>query len=178
MTEPEWRVRVASESDRVRLAGFTCADRTARWSVEVEKVIRTQLLDWALAPGAVEDDPILLVSARGSNELVGVAAHERLFLSINGAEMFAATKLYVIAVSRAWQGRRFTGGQRASDVVMSAAMSDIAERAPPRDARVYAIVHAQNVKSLALCRRHGLVHELSKARHDEYVRLVTEHRER
>ncbi len=40
MTEPEWRVRVARESDRIQLAGFACADAKVHWSVEVEKFIR------------------------------------------------------------------------------------------------------------------------------------------
>jgi hypothetical protein len=60
---------------------------------------------------------------------------------------------------------------------MSAAMQDIAARQPPRDARVYAVVHEANVKSLALCKRHGLVHELERsASAPRYIRLVTEHR--
>jgi hypothetical protein len=178
MTEPEWRVRVAGESDRAQLAGFACADGKLHWSVEVERVIRTKLLDWALAPGASEDDPrILLVSTRRSNELVGLAAHERVFLGVSGAAKFAATKLYVVALSSAWQGRRFASGDRASDVVMSAAMTDIAARTPARDARVYAVVHEDNAKSIALCKRHGLVHELSRPG-PHYVRLVTEHRVR
>jgi hypothetical protein len=36
MTEPEWRVRVAGESDRAQLAGFACADGKLHWFVEVE----------------------------------------------------------------------------------------------------------------------------------------------
>ena len=175
MTEPEWRVRVAGESDRAQFAGFACADATFKWSVEVERFIRTQLLDWALAPGAAEDDPrILIASERRSNEIVGLAAHERAFLAVTGAKRFAATRLYVVAVSSAWQGRRFANGERASDVVMSAAMTDISARTPPRDARVYAVVHEDNAKSIALCKRHGLVHELSRPE-PHYVRLVTGH---
>ncbi len=178
MTEPEWRVRVGREGDRAQLAGFACADSTFDWSVEVERFIRTQLLNWALAPGAAEDEPrVLLVSERRSNELVGLAAHERVFLAVTGAERLAATKLQVVAVSSAWQGRRFASGQRASDVVMSAAMTDITARTPPRDARVYAVVHENNAKSIALCKRHGLVHELSRA-WPQYLRLVTAHRVR
>jgi RimJ/RimL family protein N-acetyltransferase len=60
---------------------------------------------------------------------------------------------------------------------MSAAMTDIAARRPPRDARVYGVVHEDNVKSLALCRRHGLVYELDRSERG-YIRLVTEHRAR
>jgi len=176
VTPPDWRVRVANKGDRALLARFTCADSSHQWSAEVEHFIRVQLLDWALAEGAAEDDPrILLVFDRRSKELVGLAAHERVFLVRSEADKFAATKLYVVAVSSSWQGKRFATGERVSDVVMSAAMSDIAARRPPRDARVFAIVHEDNVKSLALCKRHGLVYELERAE-PRYIRLVTEHR--
>jgi hypothetical protein len=173
-----WRARAATKRDRALLAKFVCADARHRWSVEVEQFIRDQVLDWALAEGAAEDDPrLLLVLDRRADSLIGVAAHERVFLGTSDAEKISATKLYVVAVSSAWQGKRFATGERASDVVMSAAMADIAARRPPRDARVYGVVHEDNVKSLALCRRHGLVHELDRNERG-YIRLVTEHRAR
>lgn len=128
--------------------------------------------------GRKDDDPrLLLVFQRGSGELVGLAAHERVFLGLSETQVFAATKLYVVAVSHTWQGQRFANGQRASDVVMAAAMTDIEARVPPRNARVYAIVHESNTRSIALCKRHGLVHELSRPS-PEYVRLITAHRSR
>jgi hypothetical protein len=175
MTEPEWRVRVAGASDRLLLAEFTCANRALPWTIEVEAFIRTELLDWAHAPGAADDDPrILLVFERMSNDLVGVAAHERAFLGVSATQKFAATKLCVVAVCSAWQGRRFASGERASDVVMSAALTDVSARVPPRDARVYAVIHKNNAKSIALCKRHGLTHHLSSPAAN-YLRLVTEH---
>jgi RimJ/RimL family protein N-acetyltransferase len=57
---------------------------------------------------------------------------------------------------------------------MSAAMTDISARVPPRDARVYAIVHEDNRRSIALCRRHGLTEEMSRP-HPSYRRVVTPH---
>ncbi|WP_432839293.1 hypothetical protein [Dactylosporangium sp. CA-092794] len=104
-----------------------------------------------------------------------MAAHERVFLQRQDGAKFAATKLEIVALAKSWQRRRFAAGDRASDVLMSAAMADIAERVPPRDARVFAIVHEDNLRSLALCRRHGLVQELSRA-HPQYRRPITAHR--
>jgi hypothetical protein len=83
----------------------------------------------------------------------------------------------VVAIARAWQGRRFHSGERASDVLMSAVMSDVSARVPPRDARVFAVLHEDNARSLALCRRYGLVEEMSRP-HPHYRRVVTAHRYR
>jgi len=92
---------------------------------------------------------------------------------------FPATKLEVVAVATAWQGRRFEEGAvdrpRVSDVVMSAVMTDVSARVPPRDARVFAVVHEENSRSLALCRRYGLVLEMTRP-DPSYRRLVTDHR--
>ncbi|MFI7517037.1 hypothetical protein ACIBVK_26445 [Micromonospora echinofusca] len=176
MTQPEWRIRTAQARDRDLLASFICADPVVNWQVEVEQFIRKHLLDgWALAPGAVDDDPRLLLAFTATGELFGVAAHERQFLQGGSGVRFAATKLEVAAVSKPWQGRRFGSGARASDVLMSAVMTDVASRVPPRDARVFAIIHEDNHRSLALCRRHGLVQEMTRP-HPEYRRLVTAHR--
>jgi hypothetical protein len=177
MSVHAWHVRVANVKDRALLRGFECADKAAPWSVDVERVIQMQLLDWALAPGAAKDDPrIVLVFDRHSNDVVGLAAHERAVLVREGGDTFDATKLYVLAVSRHWQGRSFESGQRASDVVMNAVMKDISSREPPRDARVYGTIDEGNKRSIHLCKRHGLVHELEAPPH--HVRLITEHRPR
>lgn len=49
---------------------------------------------------------------------------------------------------------------------------------PPRHARVFAVVHEDNVRSIALLRRHGLTDELSRATElSSYRRLVTGHRD-
>ena len=60
---------------------------------------------------------------------------------------------------------------------MAAVMTDVSSRVPPRGARVYAIVHEDNHRSLAVCRRHGLTEEMSRP-HPSYRRIVTPHRER
>ena len=174
-----WRVRPAAPRDQKLLAAFRCADPTVPWQVEVEVFIQRDVLKWALDPFAAESDPrLLLVFDRRSNELVGMGAHERQVMSGPGGS-FPATKLEVVAVASAWQGRRFEegvgDGPRVSDVVMSAVMTDVSARVPPRDARVFAVVHEENARSLALCRRYGLVQELTRPG-PSYRRLVTAHR--
>jgi hypothetical protein len=179
MSRSQWVVRSARKTrkDRALLESFACADTTVTWQAEVESFIRTHLFDWAFDPLAAAQDPrLLLVLVRSTGELIGVAAHERVTLTGRARVRIAATKLEVVAVARTWQGRRFPMGERVSDVVMSAAMTDIAVRVPPRDARVLAVVHEDNVRSIALCQRHGLVAEMSRPTElSHYRRLVTAH---
>jgi hypothetical protein len=177
MSEPEWHIRSGQPSDRDLLAAFVCADPAVDFEAEVEQFIRTQLIDWAFDPHAADGDPrLLLAFITASGELFGVAAHERVMLGV-GETRFDATKLEVAAVARPWQGHRFSTGERASDVLMSAVMTDVSARTPPRYARVFGIVHRDNHRSVALCRRHGLVEEMSSP-DPSYRRLITEHRPR
>jgi hypothetical protein len=104
-----------------------------------------------------------------------VAAHERVIFQGSDGSLFNATKLEVAAIARAWQGCRFHTGERTSDVLMSAVMTDVSARVPPRDSRVFGIVHKDNQRSIALCRRYGLVEEMSSP-DPNYLRLVTAHR--
>ena len=141
----------------------------------MESFVRGNLFDWAFDPFATNQDPRLLLVRQGARgPLIGLAAHERIALVSRSGKRISATKLEVVAVSNDWQGRRVSTGERASDIVMSAAMTDIAKRVPPRHARVLALVHEKNLRSLALCQRHGFVAELSRARDlPQYRRLVT-----
>lgn len=178
MTEPGWRIRSGRPDDRDLLASFACADVAVSWQVEVEQFIRTQLADWAFDPHAASGDPrLLLAFVTSTGELFGVAAHERVTLQGADGARFDATKLEVLAIVNAWQGRRFHSGERASDVLMSAVMTDVSARVPPRDARVFALVHEDNQRSIAVCRRHGLVEEMSRP-HPSYRRIVTPHQPR
>ena len=177
MTETGWHIRLGSPGDRALLASFACADPAVRWQTEVEQFIQTQLTDWAFDPHADAADPRLLLAFTVAGDLFGVAAHERVILRAGDGNSFPATKLEVVGVALKWQGRSFPTGERASDVLMSAVMTDVSSRAPPRDARVYAIVHEDNHRSLAVCRRHGLTEEMSRP-HPSYRRIVTPHRDR
>jgi hypothetical protein len=152
MTARPWRVRAARSTDEALLGSFA----------------------GTFDPHATENDPrLLLVFGQGSRpQLVGVAAHERVLLQGGDGRTFAATKLQVAALSLSWQGKSFEDGTRASDVLMSAVMTDLKARLPPRHARVLALVHEDNIRSIALCRRYGLTQELSRP-HPQYLRLVT-----
>lgn len=153
MTTDGWRIRPGSPNDRKLVASFACADVTVSWQIEVER--------------------LLAFSTAG--DLFGVAAHEQVILQDGRGAEFHATKLEVVAVAQKWQGRSFPTGERASDVLVSAVMTDISARVPPRDARVYAIVHEDNHRSIALCRRHGLTQEMSPP-YPGYLRIVTPHK--
>jgi hypothetical protein len=177
MTGAGWRIRPGRSDDRELLASFACADRAIRWQAEVEDFIQTKLTDWAFDPHASDGDPRLLLALTTAGDLFGVAAHERVALQASDGTHFPATKLEVVGVALKWQGRTFPTGERASDVLMSAVMTDVSSRVPPRDARVYAIVHQDNHRSLAVCQRHGLIEEMSRP-HPSYRRIVTPHKER
>lgn len=155
MSKPEWHIRSGQPSDRSLLAAFACADPAVDFEVAGEQFIRTQLIAWSFDPHAAGGDPrLLLAFISATGEMFGVAAHERVTLG-DDETRFDATQLEAIAIARPWQGYRFGTGERASDVLMSAVMTDVA-RVPPRDARVFGIIHRDNHRSLALCRRHGL----------------------
>lgn len=141
--------------------------------------VQRGLLTWALEPLAAVNDPrLLLVFDEASGDLVGVAAHERAEVGVPGVLALVATRIEVVAVARSWQGKRFGAtasidtGPRASDVVMATVMRDIQTRPQPRSNKVFATAHQGNARSLALCRRHGLVNEMSRP-HPEYIRLIT-----
>lgn len=177
MTGRGWRIRVAGSGDRELLASFACADPTIQWQAEVEQFIQMQLADWAFDPQAADGDPRLLLAFATGGDLFGVAAHERVTLQQGYGSSFPATKIEVVGVALKWQGRAFSTGERASDVLMSAVMADVSSRIPPRDARVFAVVHQDNHRSLAVCRRHGLTEEMSRP-HPSYRRVVTPPRSR
>ncbi len=178
MTVAGWRIRPGSPSDRELLASFACADPAVRWQAEVERFIQAQLADWAFDPYAAEGDPRLLLAFAAARDLFGVAAHERVTLQAGNGTQFHATKLEVVAVALKWQGRSFPhrgAGQRCPHVCLD----DRRQRARPatRDARVYAIVHEDNHRSIAVCRRHGITEEMSRP-HPSYRRIVTPQKER
>ncbi len=178
MSDPEWFIRSARASDRARLRTFTCAQPGVPWEEEVEAYIRNALWQWASDPHAKSNDPrLLLLLERATGRLLGVTAHEMTRLVGPDKKEFAATKLEVVALSRDWQGRRFGSGERASDVLFSAILKDIADRVPPRYARVFAIVHEKNERSLKVCRRHGFTEEMDRnPMSPSYRRLLTAHK--
>lgn len=180
MSRPDWAVRSArkTKADQHLLEAFDCADPAIDWQVEVQSFVRRELHAWAFDRMAARQDPrLLFLFERRSKRLVGVAAHERVAMKA-GRRRIAATKVELVALASAWHGKRFPSGERASDVLMSAVMADISQRVPPRHARVFAVVHEDNVRSIVLLRRHGLTEELSRPTElSRYRRLITGHRE-
>jgi hypothetical protein len=178
MTGAAWHIRPGRLDDRDLLAPFTCADPAVSWQAEVERFIQADLTDWAFDPyAAAEGDPRLLLAFTTSGDLFGVAAHERTILAAGDGSQFHATKVEVLAVALKWQGRQLPIGQRASDVLMSAVMTDVSARVPPRDARIFAVIHEDNYRSIALAQRHGFTEEMSRP-YPSYRRLVTPHKTR
>jgi hypothetical protein len=93
MIDGPWRLHVAKPGDRPLLSQFTCADKSIEWQREVEEFIQLGLADWAFDPHAVSGDPRLLLALHTrSGDLVGVAAHERVFLQDGTGQKFPATK--------------------------------------------------------------------------------------
>jgi len=163
-------------TDRARLAAFKCADPSIAWQAEVENFVQDELFEWRYAPLAQEDDPRVLLLLNGE-ELIGVAAHEKIRVQSNGV-MLHASQLQVVAIATDWQGLANDDGQRVSDILMSGVMTDITARVPPRFARVMAVVHRDNQRSLRLCERYGFTEELSDPEElPEYRRLLTAHRD-
>jgi hypothetical protein len=175
MTTTGWRVRTGHPDDRQLLASFECADNAVMWQAEVERFIQSGLADWTFDPHAAEGDPRLLLAFAEAGDLFGIAAHERATLRAADGSQFHATKLEVIAIALKWQGRTLSSRERASDVLMQAVMNDVRARVPPRDARIFAVVHEGNHRSIAVCRRHGITEEMSRP-HPNYRRLVTPHK--
>lgn len=176
MSKAGWHIRPGSPRDRNLLASFACADPAVTWQAEVQQFIQAELADWAFDSHAAEGDPRLLLAFTAQLDLFGVAAPERVTLEAGDGTQFHATKVEVIAISLKWQGHLFPTGERASDILMSAVMTDISARVPSRDARVFAVIHEDNRRSIAVARRHGLTEEMSRP-HPSYRRLVTPHKE-
>ncbi|HEX6074620.1 MAG TPA: hypothetical protein VFZ32_05060 [Micromonosporaceae bacterium] len=90
MTKPEWHIRSGQPADRSLLSTFACVDLSVHWQVEVEQFIRTQLVDWAFDPHATSGDPrLLLAFVTATEELFGMAAHERVVIESPTAQFDA-----------------------------------------------------------------------------------------
>lgn len=141
MTEEQYAIRLIGDGDEPLLQSFSCTDPDgAPWQREVELHIRRDLFYWLTAPGARVDDP------RG------------LLMVARGSGRLVG----VVAHRRA-------DLVSASDVLMAAALTDIDGRSGTLDF-VHALVHPDNVRSLALCRRNGLTTEVHDA---SYLRMIT-----
>jgi hypothetical protein len=155
-------VRLAGEGDADALAAFRCS--TGPWyEQEVESFIRRHALRQALT--TPEDYRLLLVFAGG--RLAGCAAHHLEVLLRDDDGLVTAARLQLLAIGIEDQGRKLDNGKRPSDTVMTTAISDA--MATHSVAVITAVTASDNLRSIALCKRHGL---RSQVRYDaRHVRL-------
>ncbi len=90
-----------------------------------------------------------------NDRLVCCMAHQgELLVSADGPTLRPAARLQLLAIAVADQGRKLEDGTRLSDVVMASLIADALETRAL--AVMTAIVALDNLRSVALCRRHGL----------------------
>jgi hypothetical protein len=143
-------IRPAVKEDADTLAAFRCS--TGPWyEQEVESFIR-----WRAVNMTAVNYRLLLAFDNG--RLVCCMAHhlERLLRGEKDDQLdfILATRLHLLAIAVEDQGRRLYDGTRFSDMLMATLMADALET---REAVVLtAVVAMDNLRSMALCKRHGL----------------------
>jgi len=112
-------------------------------------------------------DDYRLLLAFDDGRLVGCVAHHLEALSLKDGSLVGAARLHLLAIYIEEQGRKLSNGTRLSDAVMATAISDaIVTRSV---AVITAVVASDNLRSVALCKRHAL---RSQIRYDAcHVRL-------
>ena len=87
--------------------------------------------------------------------------HPELLLVSTGKDRYRGTRairLHVVAISAGDQGRFLADGRRVSDVVVETLMSEaLVDRATEV---LTAVVARENLRSIALCERHGLTSQI------------------
>jgi hypothetical protein len=159
-------VRPATAEDAGTLARFRCS--TGPWyEQDVEDFVRRFALERALA---APNNYRLLLALEGGRPVCCMAHHgEMLFRK--GSEfpdpMVVAARLHLLAITVEDQGRRLDDGTRLSDLAMATLIADALETREVHAAT--AIVALDNLRSIALCKRHGL---RSQVRYDaQHARL-------
>lgn len=152
-----YSVREAAEADTHLLAAFSCCSHRPRnYQVEVESYIRSNLWDWVNAPEAQHDDPRLLLVVAENGDLIAVGAHEiKRHHELTGSPRVRWIEL--VAVATPYQGKRSPDGNRYSDIMLSAVLTDIDNRRRD-DIGVRGRVHYDNLPSLRLLNRFGFKH--------------------
>lgn len=165
--------RVATVNDREALSRFRCS--TGPWyEDEVERYIENRLLDSNLRRAPHTGHRVILLET-DDHGLVAVGAHEADFLEAPDGQAITGTYLVVGAVAVEHQGATlpnvapFERESRAPSLgryLMEALLSDIASG--ERDPYLRAVIARDNIRSLKLCSRVGLVDE----RDDDDPRFV------
>jgi hypothetical protein len=151
ISEP--RVRLAVASDEELLRQFRCS--TGVWYEDlVERFVTERALARALAAHL---DFRLLLFETDAEGLLAVGAHHLRAYEVGGTAL-DGTYLVVAAIALPFQGAELETGERLSDFVMNALLSDAGDCG--RGDLVTALVARENARSLALCRRFGIDAEL------------------
>lgn len=162
LAEPGVRLTVASDEELLRR--FRCSSGV--WYEDyVEQFVTQRALARAL-DGRL--DFRLLLFETAIEGLVAVAAHHWRAYEV-GETTIDGTYLVVAAIALPFQGGRLGSGERLSDFVMNALLSDARDRS--RGDLVTALVARENERSLALCRRFGISAQLPSP-DPAYVHLV------
>lgn len=142
-------LRVAEASDADSIDAFRCS--TGRWyEEEVEDYVRSRALSLAL------DTPtnFRLLLAFEEDRLIGCCAHRLEGLMRGDGHLLLAVRLQLMAIATGDQGRVLDNGERLSDLLMQSILSDALST--QGTGVLTAIVARDNLRSLALCERHGL----------------------
>ena len=142
-------IRLAAEGDSDAVARFQCS--TGAWYEEdVESFVRLRALAQALA---MPEHYRLLLAFDGDRLVCCMAHHLEMLISQGGKSTIAA-RLQLFAIAVEDQGCRLADGTRLSDLVMATFMSDAMETRAT--GVITAIVALDNLRSIALCKRHGM----------------------
>jgi ribosomal protein S18 acetylase RimI-like enzyme len=149
-------------ADDAELAGFRCS--TGPWyEHDVESFVRER----ALARLLNQPEDYRLLLALEGDRLLCCMAHEGELLLMPDDNTILAARLQLLGIAVQDQGRRLDGGSRLSDKLMSTLIEDALEHVSTHV--ITAIVASDNLRSMALCERHGL---RSQIRYDaRHVRL-------
>jgi hypothetical protein len=144
-------VRPATAADAGLLAGFQCS--TGPWyEQDVESFVRERALEQALA---LSDAYRLLLVLEGKRPIGCMAHHHEMLLTGDGrSSPIFATRLHLLAIATDDQGRKLDDGTRLSDKLMTTLIADALETRG--NAVLTGIVALENLRSMALCERHGM----------------------
>jgi ribosomal protein S18 acetylase RimI-like enzyme len=160
---PDILVRAAEEADAPALASFRCSTGP-EFEQEVEAFVRDHAL-----PRALDGDCRLLLVLERDRMIACVGHRPESLITRRGEMVYPRpfTRLHLLALALDQQGRRLDDGRRLSDLVMATLIFDALDTRGEQ--ALTAIVARDNLRSIALCERHGL---RSQVRYDSrHIRL-------
>jgi len=141
--------RVATKADHALFERFTCtSDDGPDYEQFVQRYIRAEEIRHVSTLDSLRSNHRLLAVFDG-DQMVAIGCHRR------GA-LQNERRFVCAAVRQDHQGRTFSNGERASDVLWAVIGNDIFDRHDDNIVVVSARVHPGNERSLGFCRRIGL----------------------